>query len=289
MSMLFVSATWSRPAGLAAAAAMAMSACLHPPQPVEGAPAASAPTVRLPAASATAPPTEPAPNRCDDAPKLQLRVEDLALTCPDDLRSCSGELSLVVDSCAGHEVRVTTAQLDYGEQTVLTLEFHEALLAPQGHWSHHVPMYREGAVSITLQYVDEVSKRPGTLQARARVTNPKREAAMAACRKCQGIWGTWGMMGWEGCNCRMADAGKACRDGNECTGYCLFESFEVLTPRQPVRCSGGTCSASLGSGVPVGRCSERQRLYGCRAIIRRGASSDPPQTLPGRAPTICID
>src|SRR4051812_42519218 len=49
------------------------------------------------------------------------------------------------------------------------------------------------------------------------------EAAMAACTRCNGEWGPQGVVGRLGCNCRMTDVGRECRDGNECEGSCLYQ------------------------------------------------------------------
>jgi hypothetical protein len=87
----------------------------------------------------------------------------------------------------------------------------------------------------------------------------------------------------------MKDGGKPCRDGDECEGRCMFERIEVVRKASGPTCVGGACSATLGLGVPVGRCSEYSRVFGCKTFIKAGASKEPPMTLPAHMAPTCVD
>ena len=94
----------------------------------------------------------------------------------------------------------------------------------------------------------------------------------------------------EGCNCRPRDAGKICRDDDECEGVCLPDGVEVVTRARPISCDRqGKCSASMGSGRFVGHCSDRMVIFGCHGEIRRGASKELPSLLPIHSSSICVD
>lgn len=124
---------------------------------------------------------------------------------------------------------------------------------------------------------------------RARVTNHTVETARARCDQCQGEWRRWGMRGTLGCNCRMPDAGKECRDGDECQGSCLFHHGEIVEAPRPVRCGRPGCKGRLGSVRFVGQCSERRMNFGLVTRIPSGASRDPPHPLPAHVPSVDVD
>jgi hypothetical protein len=88
----------------------------------------------------------------------------------------------------------------------------------------------------------------------------------------------------------MKDAGKTCDDGDDCEGVCLFDKVDVIQPAKPTTCDAqGACSGSSGLGRPLGKCSERRLVFGCRARIKSGASKEPPQSLPIHASPTCVD
>jgi hypothetical protein len=97
------------------------------------------------------------------------------------------------------------------------------------------------------------------------------------------------MLGHLGCNCRPPDAGKECRDGDDCQGVCLFDHVKIVQTPKPVRCGPRGCSVRLGRGVLVGRCSAQKVVFGCHARIAKGASREGPILLPAHVPSSCLD
>ena len=132
---------------------------------------------------------------------------------------------------------------------------------------------------------------PGAVLARGRfeLTNPARDAALAACHACRGDWGVWGLAGLEACNCRTSDAHRTCRDADECEGDCAFERFEVVQTARPLTCRNGSCSVRFATGRPVGRCSDHRMTWGCKTVVPSGASRADPVMLPAHASSICVD
>jgi len=111
--------------------------------------------------------------------------------------------------------------------------------------------------------------------------NPSREAAKRACSRDRGDWRK-SMSGRPYCVPRAPDGGKICRDGNECTGVCLFDRHEPVGPppeswkqRQKWRL--------------VGHCSEFVYGPSCIVFLPRGAASDPPANYKTPPPMVCSD
>ena len=218
----------------------------------------------------------PPPARCgDEGVRAVVRTNDAALTCPDNLEDCSGRLAITIENCGPALMIVFAIEVTGPTGGVMRLDF-----APETFVRHGTTLEREAFVSRAGEHRIRVlaAERDGTsfepAPIVAWVTNPARDAAVAECEACHGVWGRHGITQREGCICRTSDAGKECRDGADCEGPCLFERFEEVSP---------------GMGVPVGRCSEMRTLFGCNPIIFDGASAAPPQSLPGRAPHICVD
>jgi len=247
-----------------------------------------APDGRYPAAGGTAVPADPCAGK---AAGLEVSAPDLDLVCRDGIFSCSGKLTIALLNCGDEPVEVERFEFGTEERAQMLVEFDPRRRLLRGErFQHEISFYREREYELKVGF----RAAPGaelswTGPLTVRVTNSAREAAMKACDACNGIWGAAGLLGREGCSCQTKDAGKTCHDGDECEGLCLFDHFEMLEEPKPLTCKNNTCSARLGVGVPVGRCSDRTRLFGCLTLIRRGASKEPPQVAPFRAPRICID
>lgn len=273
-----------------------VAGCVHaaatsaPPRATADSASASvaAPTpVAPPSKSAAAP--APAASRCDGLAGLVLRIPDTVLTCEDEFRQCSGKPHVEVTSCYSHVVRVQRLEVPFPGGGMLEVEFTNPDLQPGEVLARDISLWREGTYQARVRFAVLPDGAEQVAETTFRVTNPKREAALAACEQCSGQWGSWGMTGREGCNCRMKDAGKVCHDGDECEGRCIFERYEVVRePSGPV-CGGSDCKITLGLGVPAGRCSEFQMVFGCHSFIDAGESKKPPRVLPGRASRTCVD
>ena len=125
-------------------------------------------------------------------------------------------------------------------------------------------------------------RRAGTVPATAVMTPAPSSppATKEACRKCRGVWAVHGPDEEESCNCRTTDAGKRCRDGDDCQGMCLAAErpeTEVVVAGPPAR------------GFFVGRCSELMFVLGCNRLIERGSSAQGPVPLAEPPPIICQD
>ncbi|MBI5489157.1 MAG: hypothetical protein HY905_17610 [Deltaproteobacteria bacterium] len=245
-----------------------------------------APPLPLPFGDSDAPLPPPLPVESPEAagcaesppPRAVVRVPPARLTeCQDGFAACSGRLTIQVENCgpgslAIESIVVTnppphegTMELTFAPDTTIgvgeTLE-RQGFVAWEGLHDVQVHVRERGGAPIDLAPVS------------ARVTNPVLAEARAECEACRGVWGRHGLAQSEGCICGTGDEGKECRDGADCEGPCVFERFEEVAP---------------GMGVPVGRCAGSRVLFGCNPLIRDGAGADPPQPLPGRAPTICVD
>jgi len=272
----------------------ALSAC------GSGVPTAPAPRANAEVAAlspAPAPPTPvPAqpPEPCAGQPEeVIVSAQPLDLECADDFRDCRGDLVMSVLNCGREVVALAKLELrqDKDAKIIFTFDPRPRLERGQRAGRSHT-MGRDSAFMLTAGLhggEDANDELTWTTPVPVRVTNSHREAAVKACEDCQGVWGTYGLSGWEGCNCRTKDAGNACRDGEACEGLCLFDHYEIVQQGSPLSCGPKGCSASFTLGVPVGRCSALRMLFGCRAVIQRGASREPPTTAPFRAPTLCID
>lgn len=79
--------------------------------------------------------------------------------------------------------------------------------------------------------------------------------AIEDCAKRGGSVRTGGMLGSEICFVPYADAGKTCRDGDDCEGNCL------LAPIGPTDAS---------SEAVTGRCEPRRPTFGCYGVVEDG-------------------
>lgn len=114
---------------------------------------------------------------------------------------------------------------------------------------------------------------------RAPTTPPSPARTPEACRACNGEWGQHGLSQEPSCLCRTRDHGRACLDGSECEGDCLFagDPPRVIETGPPRR------------GYHVGRCSEFVTSFGCHPLLIDGTKQQPPTDLSEEVPTLCID
>ena len=215
---------------------------------------------------------------CAHARSITLRAKNVAMTCEHGHHDCSGVLQVVVVNCRAGAVQLEKLEVipvpAKTKNRSTTLKAATAVeLAPE---DAEIPprMRRTFPVRVTDAQVALVKGRLRTVaggdrgpallsrSTRIRVTNPARDAALAACRACKGEWGRLGLSPREGCNCRTKDAGRICH-GGDCEGACLY--------RETV------------DGKPQGRCAERHTTLGCRQRITRSADG---QTA---VHNVCVD
>ena len=107
----------------------------------------------------------------------------------------------------------------------------------------------------------------------------------AACRRdCNGEWGLHGISQTPSCNCRARDAGRTCRDDDDCEGQCIAHvggdgavEREVVDRGPPPR------------GYFLGRCSAFRATYGCERFIAAGARKQGPVSLERPPEELCAD
>lgn len=120
-------------------------------------------------------------------------------------------------------------------------------------------MFHESADILHVEVVELDGAAIVVAELPVHVSNPAREAAMAACVACGGVWGMHGLRYHDGCNCKARDAGQPCHDGGACEGACKFDRWEISQPAEPARCKGKLCSGPAPAiGHPV------------RALLRPG-------------------
>jgi hypothetical protein len=218
----------------------------------------------------------PATARCGE-PGIRVAVTaaPVALRCTEDPPACEGRIPIAIENCGPGGLMLEFIDVVGPNGGVMTMNFSPETMLRTGE-----SVEREGFVAQEGDYrvLVHAAERDGTAVDAGPVTvpvsNPALDADRAACTACRGSWGPHGITGHVGCICATSDAGRECRDGGECEGECVFERFDEVSP---------------GMGVPVGRCSEAEFLFGCNALLRDSVAAEPPQSLPGRVPTICID
>jgi len=201
--------------------------------------------------------------------------------------TCIAELPIVVENHRADRA-VTVGGFDLKQVTyawgwVRHFPGAPATVGPGAASRHTLPGIKDTeqtlAVSVWLRFASgragQVTSGPFVL------TNPSREAAKQACKRDRGDWRR-SISGRPYCVPRASDGGKTCRDGNECTGVCLFDRHEPVGPppeswrqRQKWRL--------------VGHCSEFVYGPSCIVFIPRGAASDPPANYKTPPPMVCSD
>ncbi|MBX7101302.1 MAG: hypothetical protein K1X89_26530 [Myxococcaceae bacterium] len=228
----------------------------------------------------------PLPEDCAPGAGVVLQAPSVVLRCADGAEACAGELVVTVRNCEASAQSIAALDLVQASGASVRLEFSPAVALPAGtrralRWG----LGRDGAVTLTLTLGD--GRRVSGPE--VAVSNPALDELRRSCFRCRGVLGRFGMAGVLACDCPAADRGKRCFDGGECEGACLVETYEVVTPAAPRRCRGGVCSARLATGRPVGRCSERTLVFGCKPYLDGAHPDDPPVTLPAHVAHSCRD
>jgi hypothetical protein len=94
---------------------------------------------------------------------------------------------------------------------------------------------------------------PTLLDARVTVIDAAKERVKAECAARGDDWGNHGgFVREEGCEPVMRDAGRACSDERDCTGQCVLEREQDVSPSEK---------------RVYGHCSRFRTVFGCRTLI----------------------
>lgn len=236
-------------------------------------PKAVAKPVAKPGATPAKPAPPPAPPACNAGDSiLSVMDTETEIKCDEEWNNCVGELQVAARNCTSEFQSLTRVEIYEGARRVQVLEFSPAPIAsPNSVWREGIPWTTPAELQIEVFY-----RPPGqqggesSSKATVRISNKALAAAKAACTQCQGTWGRYGVNKVESCNCKSGDGGKACMDGEECEGYCMYVRHD-------------------GEGRERGICSDTRKLTGCHSIIYKGASKDEPVVPPPRKRPTCVD
>jgi hypothetical protein len=194
------------------------------------------------------------------------------IKCNEEFEDCDGKIELVANNCTGEFQSFYKLELYEGGRRQQILEFDPAGLASPGggRWKETIPWTTPGELEAVVYYHPPGQSGEFSVRGPVKVINRALNAAKEACVKCEGTWGRFGVNKFQGCNCKMPDAGKTCYDGDECQGYCLFRRYDSEAREE-------------------GECSETQRIQGCVGIIFKGQSKVEPRRPPPRKQATCID
>ncbi len=232
--------------------------------------------------------------RCRETAPIEMVGEaHLDLTCPDSATwQCEVPAQVTVRNAGQDDLRIhsiawrserpassfaarSAGDLPLPEPPVLRAGDRVALpvvVETDSTFTLEVAVRSQDCVAVfTRRFAFEVTNRAG------------KEAALRACSRCGGAWGRWGFLQTEACMCRMPDQRKACTDGADCAGDCVWDGEAAAVTS---RGRGGEPDL----GFALGRCSEFQLAPGCEFRIDRGARAAGPQPLPIRSFSFgCID
>lgn len=235
------------------------------------------PTPKVPGKGpATAPPPAPAATAkasCQGSEgQVSLLPAEGDIKCNEEFEDCDGKIELVANNCTGEFQSFYKLELYEGGRRQQILEFDPAGLASPGggRWKETIPWTTPGELEAVVYYHPPGQSGEFSVRGPVKVINRALNAAKEACVKCEGTWGRFGVNKFQGCNCKMPDAGKTCYDGDECQGYCLFRRYDSEAREE-------------------GECSETQRIQGCVGIIFKGQSKVEPRRPPPRKQATCID
>jgi hypothetical protein len=202
---------------------------------------------------------------------VSMMTTESDIKCDEGFVNCNGELQIAARNCTGEFQLFVRLEIYEGTRRTLVLEFSPATIAPHnGIWRETIPWSTPGEVTAEVFYHPPAQNNENSARGPFKISNKALAAAHAACEQCQGTWGHFGVNKHEGCNCKTADGGKLCHDGEECQGYCVFQRYD-------------------GEAHEEGICSENKYLAGCYPIIFKGASQFPPSRPPPRKRTTCVD
>lgn len=195
---------------------------------------------------------------------------DLKLKCKDGWKDCETDIPLKAQNCTSGFVEFVRLEMYEKDRRSLSLEFSPAsIVPPGGTWKEQVPWTTPGEMEAVVYYRTAGESATDAARFPVKVANKGLDDAHAACDRCQGTWGRYGLNQNEGCNCRAADAGKTCHDGDDCQGQCLFMAYD-------------------NKGNQIGKCSDNQRVVGCAEIVEKGATKLKPVMPPPRKHPVCF-
>lgn len=196
---------------------------------------------------------------------------DVSLKCDQTFDKCESDIPLAAKNCTGEFQSVFRLEIyDKGRRS-LELEFDPAPIVPNGSsWKEFIPWTTPGDLEAVVYYRSPGSTGEQSVRSKIIVANKVLSAAKAACDKCNGVWGRYGVNHYQGCNCKTTDAGKVCRDGDECQGLCLFRRYDEEAREEGV-------------------CSDQQRMTGCIAVVMKGQSQLKPRIPPPKKLPTCLD
>jgi len=197
---------------------------------------------------------------------------DSDITCNAEFEECEGKVNLVATNCTGEFQSFYKIELFEGGRRQQVVEFDPAgITSPGGgQWKESVPWVTPGELEAVVYNHPPGQSGEFTARGPVKILNRALTTAKDDCTKCQGTWGRWGVNKFQGCNCKMPDAGKTCYDGDECQGYCLFRRYDSEAREE-------------------GECSETQRVQGCIGLIFKGQSKIEPRRPPPRKQATCMD
>lgn len=283
---LLLAGSLARPVTAAPAASPASPTATPPAKaPPKAPPAAAKPAAKPPAkpvakvpgkgpaTSATPAPPATAKASCQGSEgQVSLLPAEGDIKCNEEFEDCEGKIELTANNCTGEFQSFYKLELFEGGRRQQVLEFDPAGLASPGggRWKETVPWTTPGELEAVVYYRPPGQSGEFSARGPVKVVNRALNAAKEACVKCSGTWGRFGVNKFQGCNCKMPDAGKTCYDGDECQGYCLFRRYDSEAREE-------------------GECSETQRIQGCVGIIFKGQSKVEPRRPPPRKQATCID
>ena len=209
---------------------------------------------------------------CAGAGSVTVAATDLKLKCDAGHKNCDGEIPVRAKNCSQDFLEVVQLEMYEADRRSFSIDYKPASVVPPGQvWQEKVPWTTSGDVEAVVYFrpAGQRDSSPGSARAKLLVSNPALDAAKRACDKCNGTWGPFGAGKTQACNCKTRDAGKTCRDGGDCQGFCMFTHYDA-------------------EGHEFGKCSDSDKLSGCFEIVEKGAAKRPVKKPPPRKLATCM-
>ncbi len=209
---------------------------------------------------------------CAGAGSVTVAATDVKLKCDAGHKNCDGEIPVRAKNCSQDFLEVVQLEMYEADRRSFSIDYKPASVVPPGQvWQEKVPWTTAGDVEAVVYFrpTGQRESSPDSARAKLQVSNPALDAAKHACDKCNGTWGPFGVGKSQGCNCKTRDAGKVCRDGNDCQGFCMFSHYDA-------------------EGHEYGKCSDSDKLSGCFEIVEKGAAKRPVKKPPPRKLATCM-
>ena len=209
---------------------------------------------------------------CSGAGSFTVAATDTKLKCEAGYKNCEGEIPVRAKNCSQDFMEVVQLEMYESDRRSFSIDFKPATVVPPGGvWQETIPWTTVGDVEAVVYFrpTGQRDSSPDSARGKLVVSNPALDTAKQACQKCSGIWGPFGPGKTQACNCKTRDAGKTCRDGNDCQGFCLFQHYDA-------------------EGHEFGKCSDSDKLSGCFELIDKGASKRPVKKPPPRKLATCL-